>query len=1112
MALQRQNLPLVLTGGTDTKTDPKQVVAGKLLLCQNAVFTNPKELRKRPGATALSQNITGGLTNISVGQGLTTLNNELVLFSTTKLHTYNESLQNWVTKGTVVSSVVNQLSIDRSSGNDTGMDSAIHASGLAVFAWTNVVNPQGSGGSTYYSVVDTLTGAKVVASGVLNTIGTKVKCATIGQLLVVLCEDTSFNIAAYTIPVGNPTAAPTKTAFIGDLNHTHNNWDATVMNGVVYVAYNSSTALTVSAGSFTQALTSASGAVISNANANGCIGIFANTGTFTTLGVAFSDTTNVYFLSINSDLSLNQALTTVEAAVNAFNITGLYPSATASLWYTVLGSPTYNNLVRFNTVNPTTAVAAHGTLTLSSASGTVGGAINGTSVTVTASGGDTATATALAAAINANATTKLIVHATSALGVVTITAIARGTAGNSITLTASGTGVTRSGATLTGGLDGAGTAKACLRSTYIAGKAFTYGGNNYLLVAYASPTNLQNTAFLINGATTPSVQLIIAKVSPTLLQLTLSGCLVPEVTMTSTGVFQYATAIADRIDTITGSSSGSPLFTSSGVNSTTINFYSPNSSYTRTAMADTLTIGGGYPYLYDSGTVTEEGFHVFPEFPATGISKANSGGSITDGTHAYIITYEWTDAQGNVYRSCPSIGVSNGANSGGAGNASTNTLTIPTLRITSKALVSIVVYRTTANGSQYQRISSITAPLINDPTVDTVSYVDTLSDAGQAAGENLYTFGGVVENISPPAAVALCTFQNRVMLLPSENRQTTWFSKQVVPGTAIQFSDFFTLPVDPFGGDIVAIAPMDAYFVQFKQTCIYQITGDGPDDTGNQWTFTPAALITTDVGCIDARSVVLMPMGLMFRGQKGIYLLGRGLDVQYIGADVQAFVTPDVSVVAATLVSSKNQVHFCLSNGMRLTYDYFMQQWGNEPLVNLVDATVWQQQYCYLQSFGRVMVEDASGVVFSDAGEFYPLKMQTSWLNFAGVSGLQRVYNFMILGDYQSPHQLKVSIAYDFNPTPTQVVLIDATAIDPGFWGDGATWGSDPVWGGGFPSYQYRVNLTQQKCTSMQITIEDVQTGIAPGEGMRLSNLTFIAGMKSGFRKVGADHVVGGTT
>lgn len=104
---------------------------------------------------------------------------------------------------------------------------------------------------------------------------------------------------------------------------------------------------------------------------------------------------------------------------------------------------------------------ASGTLTLSTASGTVGGTIGGKAVTVTASGGDTATAAAIAAAINADTTANQYVTATSAGAVVTVQAIVPGTVGNGITLTASGTGVTASGTRLAGGVGAPGNSFAC---------------------------------------------------------------------------------------------------------------------------------------------------------------------------------------------------------------------------------------------------------------------------------------------------------------------------------------------------------------------------------------------------------------------------------------------------------------------------------------------------------------------------------------------------------------------------------------------------------------------------------------------------------------------------
>ena len=119
---------------------------------------------------------------------------------------------------------------------------------------------------------------------------------------------------------------------------------------------------------------------------------------------------------------------------------------------------------------------------------------------------------------------------------------------------------------------------------------------------------------------------------------------------------------------------------------------------------------------------------------------------------------------------------------------------------------------------------------------------------------------------------------------------------------------------------------------------------------------------------------------------------------------------------------------------------------------------------------------------------YYSLKLVTSWLSFSGLQGLQRIYKFLVLGDYKSPHTLNVSAAYNFNPSITQTDAIPVTST--------------------IVPLQYRINLAQQKCEALQLTIQDTPTS-GTGEGLAISNMSLEAGIKKGMQKLPAGQVFG---
>lgn len=190
-------------------------------------------------------------------------------------------------------------------------------------------------------------------------------------------------------------------------------------------------------------------------------------------------------------------------------------------------------------------VSASGTLTIASGSGSVGGTINGTSVTVTWATSDTASAAALAVAINAAAGLVGYVTATSALGVVTITAADSGLLGNAITLVASGTGVTASGARLTAGTNG--TAQVALAQ---ATGTFTYSSSSGSTVATLNGVAFTQASGSDAARGTALAAAIAASANPALMGLTASDNGSGVVTVTGLANGQWAGANGNSISLV----------------------------------------------------------------------------------------------------------------------------------------------------------------------------------------------------------------------------------------------------------------------------------------------------------------------------------------------------------------------------------------------------------------------------------------------------------------------------------------------------------------------------------------------------------------------------------
>lgn len=1087
MPLQKQTVALSLRQGLDTKSDPKQTVPGRLLILENGVLTKIGQVQKRNGYAALSSAGSIGAT-LTAARMVSTFKGQLFLAGAGLGYGYATSQSSWAAKGPCEALQISTTPVIRNVYQQTTQDATFHPAGVTVAAWED------SSGGSRYSVIDTATGQPIVPNVQLGTNAARPKCLSFGNYaIIVFYEQATSHLRFISIPVLSPQnpSAPSDIA----LNVGSQVYDASVISGRLFVAYanNTGAGTQLSVKYLTSTFIVSSDTQLAATAIPTAISIFGDS--TSSPWVAWADgTAGAHITSVDFNIVGVQFPAVTLGAAIPRNVTGIAPvGSTATVFFDVAGGLTYNTLTEVCQV-----VWHPGPPRLTYASSiTAGGTLAAGTyyyvVTALGSAGETLASNELA--VVATGTTSSVILAWTAVAGATGYRVYRGTTaggentyyapGNVLTFTdtgAAGTAGTPPGAnTFLGSV----AATVLARSVGLGSKPWYVNGTVHVLAAYQSA--LQPTYFIMTAAGST-----VGRFAPGVGGGLTAKTILPEVTQTSTaGIFGLAYLQTDEIGVQAG-----VILAQTGVNTATLDYTAPQMGL---ELSDDLHLTGGMLHAFDGVQVAEHNFLLYPENVSTSLS--GTGGLLGSGSYQYVIVFEWWDNY-VIHQSAPSVPATVTTSTA----TSQVTLTIPTLRITNKATpISVVVYRTAVNGTVFYRLTPPTSPLVNTMAADTVSYVDSAADSAIIGNAQLYTTGGEVENWAAPASAIVCSYNNRMMLVSSENPLEVWFSKQVIQGTPVEFSPFFTMTIDQRGGPVTGMTQMDDKLILFKRNQIFALIGDGPAPNGTPVpAYPPAERVTADSGCKASKSLVLIPTGLMYQSDKGIYLLGRDLSTTYIGAPVEAF--NGATVTSATQVPNTTQVRFTLDSGVCMVYDWLIDQWGVFTNLAAADSTIFQGQFTYAQVGGLALTETPG--VFTDNGAAIKLRIQTSWLSFAGLQGFQRVWEMLVLGEYRSGHNLRVSVAFDFDPTPHQVVDISAAALlaQPAY-GQGSPYGTG-VFGGQFPLYQFRIKMLQEKCQAVQITIEDNQ--VAPfGEGMAISAISFTAGVIGGTKKIPANRTFG---
>jgi len=1087
MPLQKQSVNINFQQGLDTKTDPFQVAVGKFLNLQNSIFTKAGLLQKRNGFEQLA-----GLAN---GYSfLTTFNGNLTAIGQ-DLASYSQGAGLWNNVGPIYPCDLTTLPLIRSNLSQIQCDSAISSNGLVCTVYIEsggVVSP-----AYKYAVADSVTGQMVIPPSFIVSSAADIRGSprvfALGNYFVIvytiLISGTN-HLQYFAISSQVPTqiTAPMDISTTVTPSLSTPNFDGVVSDNNLYIAWNNSVGgQSIKITYITQYLTSTGTTVFSNAGhvtaTTMSVCADASTGN---IFAAYYDTVSGlgYIFGVDSQL---QPLTTMTAPVewttnpDVANVAAVAQDGLVSIYYEVNNAYGYDPSIATNFIDL---------------------------VTCTSSG-----------AVSSPTT--------------------------------------------------------IIRSVGLASKAFILNGAIYFLAAYDSL--YQPTYFLLNATGS-----IIAKLAYSngggYLQFGL-----PSVNVngdTANIAYLYKDLIIPVNKTVGTTNVGVGVYTQTGIN---LSSFTLNTDAIATSeIGGNLLVSGGFLWAYDGVQPVEQNFFVWPD--SVEVHGSNTTGLLNVSyTYEYVATYEWTDNQGNAYRSAPSIpvtfnilappvsftattttssnvltvissftGLQDGQGVSGSGipggtyitdvdfdagtvtlsaaitgsgsagvtititsEVSSATIYVPMLRLTYKVNnpVKIVLYRWSSNQQTFYQVTNFVVPNLNNVTTDYITINDGLSDSEIVGNSILYTNGGVVEDIGPPATSVMALYKSRLFLVDAEDRNLLWYSKQVIEATPVEMSDLFTIYIPPTTaaqgntGPITALSAMDDKLIIFKKDAIYYLTGVGPDNTGANNDFSDAVFITSTVGCANPNSIVFIPNGLMFQSDKGIWLLGRDLSTNYIGAPVEAY--NQYLVESSLNIPGTNQVRFTLNNDTTLMFDYFYQQWGTFVGIPALSSTLYQSLHTFINSYGQVLQESVG--TYSDGPNPVLMSFTTSWLNLAGLQGYQRAYFLYLLGSYISPHKLSVQIAYEYNGSPTQSTLISPTNFS-GYYGSDPVYGNASVYGGSISLEQWRVHLQQQTCQSMQITVSeqfDSFFGTPAGAGLTLSGINLVVGLKKQYRPIAAAQSVG---
>lgn len=1069
MPLDFQTVDVRFDKGLDTKTNPKLVIPGKWTQLDNFSLSKETTLRRRDGIAALAPNANGN--------GLATRNDELLTLAGPTLSSFSPATATVNARtGTVGNVLVAKNEIRRALGLQVGLDCAASVGGYTCYVW-NDLSATGAAAGISMTLVEEATGAQVISglqlTAAAGAVSPRVVCTN--HTFFIFWVDSNSGTAQLKCRCIDVNAAPTvvgtEVVLVSDANLINSNIDA-IQFGDFLGSTTDSCLVTLRY--FAPGVASVQAVQVIHAGTvpsvlSGPVAVFADA---TVPHASIKAVTCVAFSATIAGIFVNCSI-----AAGAFaGVTGATISSTG---FTVL----------------TAATQLDG-----------GGAQGESHVCGVAVGGNV---TVFADAQDGYGTSSMVIGF-----------IRQTTVSPTLTIVVAGAYLARAALFRNNAAEPAG-----LQGPFIHGKPFVSGGTVFLptcvMENWASANLTSNTATVANQSTLllyncTTLQVVAKALAGTygppgavgnnapIVGTPVSCPLIADST-TSFSVPAYERTFLSLVGGVsTSPRSGAQNVSPSGVCrvSMTVN---TTLAQGRTQLGQSTFIAGGNLTSYDGANLVEHGFPIFPE----GISVVGSGagGTMTAGVHSVAVLYEWVDNSGQRHQSGVCVPVSVTV----SGATSSLTVKVPTLLVSQKTGVTVVAYMTAAGGTTFYRVTPLTAPVANTTATATVTLTITAADASITSNEILYsslsgfTGGNALPNHAPNPCNTISVHQNRLFFDRADQPFQFGYSQQFVDGLGLQFNEALGGEVDATSGGVVGFASIDEKVIIFCARKPYVMFGQGANALGSYATYSDPVEIPCDVGCSDARSILKMPTGIIFKSQKGWYLMGRDLVARYIGAGVAQYDTNAVS--SAVLLADRQECRFGSSSGTQLTYAYEISdpdgdgQWSTATVQGIsygvADALWWPAGGYYVHITGtQGLNQDTPGsFAYDQPGNAGPIGIvttaRTSFLHVSKMGGFQRVrwLYWTMSAAGQPASTLNVAVAFNDDYTSGYNFNVLLSAIN--------VMGDVPV--------DLRHKLERQKCKSVALTFtETPDPGNLTPTLRGMQSLALEVGLKKGTNRLPA--------